>query len=109
MWHMCRVSNINYLIFTCGTNAIHFFHFMLFLRVMSRRNDQERIEAIAGRIKSLRIEAGYRSYEHFAVENDLDPKQYFRIEKGTNLTLKSLFRVVNILEISLSDFFKPIQ
>ena len=46
---------------------------------------------VAQRIKELRINAGYSSYEVFAHENDLDRKQYWRAENGVNLTLKSSF------------------
>lgn len=64
------------------------------------------LSKIALRIKELRINAGYSSYEVFAHENDLDRKQYWRAENGVNLTLKSIIRIVNIHKISLEDFFK---
>lgn len=67
--------------------------------------DQIKIQ-IAEKIKSLRIEAGYSSYENFALENNIDRKQYWRMENGSNLTLKSLIIILNIHKISLSTFFK---
>lgn len=38
------------------------------------------LSKIALRIKELRINAGYTSYEAFAYVNDLDRKQYWRAE-----------------------------
>lgn len=49
------------------------------------------IVSIGERIKSLRINAGYKSYEVFAWENNLSRIQYWKMEKGTNCTLKSLY------------------
>lgn len=77
--------------------------------VMNAPDDKIRIEAIASRIKALRIKAGYRSYQHFAIENELDPRQYFRVEKGQNLKITSLLRIINIHGISLSEFFKDLD
>lgn len=61
---------------------------------------------IAKRIKELRISAGYSSYEVFALENDLDRKQYWRAESGVNLTLNSIIKILNIHKITLEEFFK---
>ncbi len=66
------------------------------------------LSKIALRIKELRINAGYSSYEVFAHENDLDRKQYWRAENGVNLTLKSIIRIVNIHKISLEEFYRGI-
>lgn len=61
---------------------------------------------VAQKLKQLRIDAGYTSYETFALDNDLDRKQYWRIENGSNLTLKTLVTILNKHKISLEDFFK---
>ena len=63
------------------------------------------IKAIANRIKELRIKAGYTSYENFAVKNDLDRKQYWRMEEGQNFRIVSLLRITRIHGISLEEFF----
>lgn len=63
---------------------------------------------IAHRVKSLRIAAGYSSYETFAIQNDIDRKQYWRIEKGCNLTLRSIVVIANCHKITLEDFFKEL-
>lgn len=72
---------------------------------MSSKVDKQRA-AIAKRLKELRIERGYTSYEKFANEHDLDRKQYWRIEENeTNFTINSLLRILNIHGISLKEFF----
>ncbi len=63
---------------------------------------------IAERIKVLRINAGYSSYETFAIEKDIDRKQYWRMEKGCNLTIRSIATIANCHKISLEDFFRGI-
>jgi len=76
-------------------------------------NNQEyidlRIAKIANKIKELRIKKGYTSHETFAWENELNRVQYWRIEKGSNITLKTLITILNIHDISLSDFFSDID
>ena len=62
----------------------------------------------AKKIKQLRIEAGYNSYETFALDNGLDRKQYWRAENGANLTIKSLIKILNIHQITLSAFYEGI-
>ena len=75
---------------------------------ISKSVDQ-RIIRIANKIKKLRIEKGYSSHENFAWDNDLNRVQYWRIEKGSNITLKTLISILDIHQISLSDFFKDIE
>jgi transcriptional regulator with XRE-family HTH domain len=48
------------------------------------------IEKLAKRIKSLRIEKGYTSYETFAFENGIHRAQYGRYETGTDIQYTSL-------------------
>ncbi|MBN1186130.1 MAG: helix-turn-helix transcriptional regulator [Bacteroidales bacterium] len=65
-----------------------------------------RLLEIANRLKELRKQKGYTSYEDFAIENDLDRKQYWRIENGSNITLKSFIKILDIHGISLNEFFR---
>jgi phenylalanine-4-hydroxylase len=69
----------------------------------------ERILQIANKIKELRLEAGYGSYEVFAWDNEIPRIQYWRMEKGTNFTISSLLRVLDAHKISLEDFFEEIN
>lgn len=64
-----------------------------------------RLIDIGNRIKSLRIEKGYSSAEIFAYEHELNRVSYWRMERGSNLTLSSLLRILDIHKLSLKDFF----
>jgi len=61
---------------------------------------------MAKELKRMRIEAGYTSYENFAVEHDLDRKHYWMMEKGHNTTIKTLHKVLKIHNIKFSAFFE---
>lgn len=64
------------------------------------------LQNIGGKIKELRIKKGYSSHETFCYDFNLSRMQYWRIETGkTNMTLKSLIRILNIHKISLEEFF----
>ncbi len=68
----------------------------------------ERIEKIAARIKQLRIQKGYVSYEFFAWEHQIPRVQYWRMEKGTNFTFKNLLRILDAHEMTLEEFFSDL-
>ena len=72
---------------------------------MGKKVLDPRIYEIAKKIKQLRIEAGYTSYEAFAKSNGFDRMQYGRLERGTNFTIETLFRVVDAFEMPLQEFF----
>jgi transcriptional regulator with XRE-family HTH domain len=61
---------------------------------------------IGNKLTQLRKKNGHKSYESFAIENNLSRMQYWRIEKGkTNLTIKSLTRILDIHGITIEEFF----
>jgi hypothetical protein len=68
-----------------------------------------RLNAIAQKLKQMRLDKGYSSYEAFAWENGINRVQYWRIEKGSNITLKSLLKVLDIHKVKLSEFCKDID
>ena len=68
-----------------------------------------RISQIGAHIKALRINSGYTSAESFAYDHDLNRVSYWRMEKGCNITMASLFRILDIHQITLSEFFKEID
>jgi len=69
------------------------------------KEEDERILKIASRIRALRLQKGYSSHEYFAWDNNLSRAQYFRIEKGSNITMKTLLSILDIHGISLGEFF----
>jgi len=64
---------------------------------------------MAERLKELRKGLGYNSYEGFAINFDLDRKQYWRIENGSNITLSTLLKVLDIHKKDLSVFFREVE
>lgn len=66
----------------------------------------EATENIGLKLKQMRIDKGYRSYETFAIQNDLDPKYYWQVENGRNITIIHLTRLLKIHNITPSEFFK---
>ena len=68
-------------------------------------SEEKWILKIAYKPKELRKEKGYKSYETFALDHGLDRKQYWRAETGSNLTLKSLIKILEAHKIELNDFF----
>jgi transcriptional regulator with XRE-family HTH domain len=68
--------------------------------------EEKELKKIGEKLQKLRADAGYSSYEDFAIRNDLSRMQYWRIEKGkTNITLRSLIVILNIHGITLEEFF----
>jgi len=54
----------------------------------------------------LRKKKGYTSHEDFALDHDIPRVQYWRIENGkTNLTLKSLVRLLSVHKLTMEEFF----
>ncbi len=69
---------------------------------------ESKILKIAEKIKLLRKGKGFTSYETFAFEYEINRVQYWRIETGRNITLKTLLKVLSIHKISLETFFKDL-
>ena len=60
-------------------------------------------------LRELRIKKGYSSAENFSYDFDLNRTNYWRWENGQNITLKNMFRICEIHEITLKDFFELIE
>ena len=71
--------------------------------------EDKRLIAIGKLIKQLRIEMGYSSAEIFAYEKNINRISYWRMEKGSNITLNSLLKILDIHQISLSEFFNRVE
>ena len=64
---------------------------------------------IAKRIKDLRIQAGYTSYETFANQYNMSRRNYFRLETDfSDVKFSTLFKICTIHGITLEQFFKGI-
>lgn len=65
----------------------------------------ELLEEIGIRLRKLRIKKGFTNYEHFAYENGFNRAQYGRYERGYDLKISTLNRLLKAFEISLAEFF----
>lgn len=63
------------------------------------------LKELGNRIRALRIKAGYSSAEKFAVAHNISRNPYTRSEAGTNLTFKSLRKLLKIMGVSIKQFF----
>ena len=68
------------------------------------------LEKIGAKLTDLRKQKGYTSHEDFAYDFEIPRVQYWRIEKGkTNVTIKSLCRLLSIHKMTLEEFFCILQ
>lgn len=66
---------------------------------------QRTIKRIGARLKELRQEKGHSSYEVFAFENDIDRSQYGKYERGADMRISSLVKVLRALDVTIEEFF----
>ncbi|MFD2601759.1 helix-turn-helix domain-containing protein [Flavobacterium suzhouense] len=66
----------------------------------------DKLIIIAEKIKTLRKEKGFTSHETFAFEHELNRVQYWRVEAGKNITLRTLLRILEIHDLTLDEFFR---
>ena len=76
----------------------------------SEKNFKGLLADVGSGLAALRMKKGYTTIKAFTEKYDLPEIQYWRIEKGkTNVTLKSLSRILNIHRLSVHEFFCLIQ
>jgi transcriptional regulator with XRE-family HTH domain len=69
-----------------------------------------KLKQIGAGLSELRKDKGYDTIRDFAKKHKLPEIQYWRIENGkTNLTLKSLTRLLRIHKLTLEDFFCKLE
>ncbi len=65
---------------------------------------------IGSKIREIRESKGIKNYEKFAIQNNFSRSHYWNIEQGeVNLTIKTLVRILNSLEIKVEDFFLDLK
>lgn len=64
------------------------------------------LQKVAQRFKELRLAMGYNSQEIFAYDKDINRVQYWRVEKGSNITLTTFFKLLEIHNLTPEEFFK---
>lgn len=68
-----------------------------------------RTQAICNKLKALRIKAGYSNYENFAWDLEMSRSFYFKVEKGHNMGIETLLRILDAHGLTLKEFFKDID
>ncbi|MEW2920413.1 helix-turn-helix transcriptional regulator [Muricauda sp. ANG21] len=63
------------------------------------------IKKLAERIKSLRLQKGYSSYEGFANDHGIHRAQFGRYETGTDMQYTSLLKIAQAFDMTLDEFF----
>ncbi|WP_428331588.1 helix-turn-helix domain-containing protein [Mucilaginibacter sp.] len=66
---------------------------------------QKTLKQVGERLRAIRKGKGFSNYEQFANKYALNRSTYGKYEKGQDLRLSSLLKILRIMEISPSDFF----
>ncbi|MCX6292077.1 MAG: XRE family transcriptional regulator [Bacteroidetes bacterium] len=69
----------------------------------------EQLKEIGIILRTLRLKKGYSSAETFSYDFDLNRTNYWRWENGQNMTVKNIYRICEIHEISPKDFFELVE
>ena len=67
---------------------------------------EENISKLGSRLREIRKEKGYKNHEKFAYDSDISRSQYGRYEKGTDMKISSLLKILHAHGMSLSEFFE---
>jgi transcriptional regulator with XRE-family HTH domain len=71
------------------------------------KSEKKILEQMGAKFKVLRQKKGYKSYETFAFDNEINRMQYWRLEKGmANFSMATLLRILQVHKLSLGEFFK---
>ena len=73
---------------------------------ISPKKTAEALKQVGARLRELRKEKGFSNYEHIAYELGMSRSQYWKYEQGGNIELATLLRVLNLLDVTLGEFFK---
>ena len=76
------------------------------MKKTSPKKTTEALLAVGTRLKELRKAKGFTNYEHIAYELGMSRSQYWKYEQGGNIELATLLRVLNLLNVTLGEFFK---
>lgn len=68
--------------------------------------EQEKLRLLGERLKYYRKLKGYTNYEHLAYDLGVSRSQYGKYENGGNIKFSTLCKILDHLDISLSEFFK---
>lgn len=70
---------------------------------------QSQYKKIGNRLKQLRLKAGFSAADKFAYEHEIHPAQYTRYERGVDMRVSSLLKVLAAHNMTLQEFFKGVS
>jgi len=76
------------------------------MKKTSPKKTADALKKVGVRLNQLRLEKGYSNYEHIAFALGMSRSQYWKYEKGGNIELATLLRVLNLLGVTLGEFFE---
>lgn len=79
---------------------------------MKKKQDeytQRQLQWIGQRLRELRKAKGYANYEQFAFQHDIHRVQYGRYEKGEDMRVSSLLKVLKALEVTPEEFWRGFE
>lgn len=79
------------------------------MKTTSFNDHDDQLKQLGVIIRELRFKKGYRSAENFSYDFDLNRTNYWRWENGQNMTLKNIFKICEIHQISLTNLFELIE
>jgi transcriptional regulator with XRE-family HTH domain len=72
---------------------------------MKSQNKKDHLIQLGLRLKELRKLKGFTNYEQFAYTYNLGRAQYGRYEAGQNISMKTLFKIIEIHQLTIAEFF----
>lgn len=70
---------------------------------------KEQMVEIAKALKSLRIKNGYTNYDFLAYDIEMSRSQYGAYEKGQNMTITTLMKIIHHYGMTIFEFFEYIK
>lgn len=64
----------------------------------------DQLKKIGAALKELRLDKGYTNYEYLAHDLGMSRSHYGKYEHGKNMTLLTLFKILNFHKITLDEF-----
>lgn len=71
--------------------------------------EKEYFKRLGARLKYYRLLRGYTNYEAFANEFDFPRSTYGKYERGTNITLLTLNRILEALQVDYDEFHQGLN
>lgn len=65
-----------------------------------------KLEKLGKRIKELRVKKGFTNSEFFAYEYKINRSQYGKYERGEDMRVSSLFKIIEAHGITVEEFFE---